>query len=248
MWWVATCRGTSTHEAKRWVRDQTGIDGTNLGMLVKFFEEVYRGEEKPPPIPVYSDSVLDPWRLIHPYLTEMRKIPVKTLIQYRVGFNPDNDRVVIPHFWRGKLVGWVTRRIANDHSLRYQYTPNFPKKQTIYNYVRDESPVVVEGQMDVLRHAHQCHMEATFGASVSKEQIRLLGAHPRVYLFFDNDEAGYQVTQYLGGALSSYTDVRVIVNPYAADSADMDDGVFDDVLHRIVPFSSWKPPEKLLPY
>lgn len=250
MWWVATCRGTGGTEAKRWIREHTGVDGTSLAALVQFFDEVYSPKDnREPPIPTYSDSVLDPWRLIHPYLTEIRKIPVKTLIQFRVGFNPDNDRVVIPHFWKGKLVGWVTRRIANDHSLRYQYTPSFPKKQTIYNYQEREAPVIVESQMSVLRQYEEHHaIEATFGASVSKEQIRLLGCHPRVYLFFDNDEAGYQATKFLGEALSIYTDVRVVCNPYEADAGDLDPKDFRAVIADSLPFSIWKRPTSLVPY
>ncbi len=247
MWWIGSCRNTSGSEAKRWLREHTGLDGASFGALVKFFEEIYSPAAKPQPIPVYSESVLEPWKWVHPYLTEVRKIPVETIIKFQVGFDKDTNRVVIPHFWKGKLVGWVTRRLTNDQSLRYMYTPSFPKKETIYNYSRDDSPIVVEGQMDVLRHAHCFHLEATFGASVSDKQVRLLGAHPRVYLFFDNDEAGYNITKKLGQQLSAYTNVLVVENPFAADAGDMDDVIFDEVIHKTIPFSSWHPPDTLVP-
>lgn len=265
LWFIGTCRGTSATEASSWLATETGTDGSvqELGALMEFFDSLY-GKSAPvaPPMPKLDRGVLDPWLAIHPYMTEVRRIPVDNLKQFLVGYGTirmkigddewvNSERIIIPHFWDGDLVGWQTRRLMKgDGTSRWKSSADFPKDTTIYNYAERKSALVVESPMNVLRHAHHLrHMEATFGASVTHRQIRLLSRHPEVTLWYDNDEAGWVATERSGEELEPYCRVRVVDNPYAADAADLPDDLAAELVANSIPYSLWKrpDPEALLP-
>ena len=287
LWFIAQCRGEeSTKDARRWLAKTVGLDGNvlDLSELMKFIDAVYDQKPGRGPIPTYSQRMLAPWALIHPYLTDPkdqggRGIPEKNVInmqvgyaeKYRIGKNHDgsdrtSERITLPHFWRGDLVGWQTRRLGADGTPKYLSSPDFPKDQTIYNYdTTPEIVTVVESVLSVVPHSHALNMEATFGASVTETQMKLLAKHPQIVLFMDNDEAGwkavegYDVTKPKSGALikhvpgmgeilgrSSY--VRVVENPYAADPGDMETDDVIRLIYSAVPFSIWRRPTSLLCY
>lgn len=251
LWWVATCRGITSHEARGWLESASGRGGTNLSALLRYLDALYHPTKDLPDeaIPVYSEKVLEPWAYHHPYMTEVRGIPMSTLRHFKIGWDPERDRIVIPHFWQGKLVGWSTRRLANDGTPKYRHSPQFPKKTTIFNYGARRAAVVVESPLSVLARFHDCPvMEATFGAIVPPGQLRLLSKHPQVVLFFDNDEAGWKATLDVGSYLMNHTDVRVIQNPWSADPADLSSEDFGKVMSDLVPFGVWSPPLDLEPY
>jgi hypothetical protein len=288
LWFIAQCRGESTTEAKRWLATATGTDGNvmELDALMKYLDAVYDTKRVKATIPTYSTRMLEPWNLIHPYLTDPkdaygRGIPEQNVIQMRVGYAEDyrvgkradgswvtSERIVIPHFWKGDLVGWQTRRLdARDGTPKYLSSPDFPKDHTIYNYQpRNERAVVVESMLSVVPHVHALpEMESTFGAGVTDDQTRLLAKHPTLVLFMDNDQAGWKAvegydtywpnsnrvrehTPGLGEILSRSCNVLVVDNPYAADPGDMST---EDVLALVdaaIPFSVWKRPTRLLCY
>jgi hypothetical protein len=266
LWFIAECRGTSATEASGWLASETGTDGTvqDLSALMEFFDSLYgKTAEVLPPIPKLDPSVLEPWLLIHPYMTEHRLIPVDNLKQFRVGYGTfrvkigedrwvDSERIVIPHFWKGDLTGWQSRRLyKSDGTSRWKNSADFPKDITIYNYVERRASIVVESPMNVLRHAHHLTtMESTFGAAVTDRQVRLLSRHPEVVLWFDNDLAGWDATEAVGEALEPYCKVRVVDSPYAADAADMPDQLAAELVGTSIPFSLWNrpgDPEALIP-
>lgn len=261
LWFIGLCRDTSGTEARKWLEDQTGTgaDEQSLSSLLQFFDAVYEKQRHAdPPMPRMDDKVLDPWLAIHPYMTEVRRIPEQTLMDFRVGYGVlrtrvgadafvDSQRIVIPHFWRGTLVGWQTRRlVSSDGTPKYLSSPDFPKDRTLYNYdQRATTCVVVESPLSVLSKAHLGSVEATFGASVTDKQVRLLSIHRRVTLFMDNDEAGWNATRRLGEALEAYSSVWVAPNPYAADPADLDDETYASLVEDAVPYALWSPPTRL---
>lgn len=255
LWFIGICRGTTSTDARKWLGSKTGTDGTvqELADLLRFFDALYEEQEEQP-IPRMDISVLNPWLAIHPWLTEIRKIPAETLMRFYVGYNPDAERIVIPHFWKGNLVGWQSRKIAKDtKGPKYISSPDFPKARTLYNYMENDRPhreaIVVESPMSVLSKFHVArNMVATFGATLAEEQLRLLQRHGRVTLFFDNDEAGWGATEVAAAALASYSDVWVATNPYAADAADFDDRAFITALTNGVPYSVWRRPGTLEPW
>ena len=266
LWFVGICRGVGTAEARRWLAAETGNgpDEQPLTSLLDFFDAVYaQKQDTPAPIPNMDLRVLDPYRQIHPYMTEVRGCPMETLIEHNVGYGefrinlgtPEqpnwvtSPRVVLPHIWRDKLVGWQTRRLLNDGTPKYLNTPDFPKDTTIYDYdPKRRTAVVVESVLSILRHSSRHHMVATFGASVTDRQMRFLSQYERVILWMDNDNAGWRATGEIAEHLESYMPVFVVPSPWAADPGDMDDETVDALLAEAVPYSIWTPPMELQPW
>jgi Toprim-like/DNA primase catalytic core, N-terminal domain len=253
LWFVSSCRGTTAEATRSWLLEKATVAIDDIPAFLAYLDSVYSPERaEVEPIPRYSPRVLDPWRYLHPYMYEVRGIPMENLRRFDIGYGDieitptfHSERIIIPHYWKGELVGWQSRRIANDGSAKYLNTEGFPKDRTIYNYDPSQPAMVAEGVMSVLAHPDDPHMEATFSAEVTQKQIRLLAEHPKVTLFFDNDTAGWKATQKVGEALLAYTEVEVVDNPYDADPADL--GPDCSRMPR-VSFALWKPPARLLPY
>lgn len=268
LWFIATCRGEDTQAARSWLEDQTGSgpDEQSLASLMSFFDSVYSAKEnsRPAPIPKMHEGVLAPWLKIHPWLTEDRGINPEVLMRHKVGYAEtyrtrigetddtppkpifiESPRIVIPHFWKGNLVGWQTRRLLKDGTPKYVSSPDFPKDQTLWAYdQRMKSVEVVESPMSVLVCGDDgVHMEATFGAKVTDRQVSLLSNHPRVVLWMDNDEAGWKATVRLGEALEAYSDVWVVNNPWNADPGDLTAAERARLRADPVPFGLWHPPK-----
>lgn len=271
LWFIATCRGESTDAARAWLEDQTGsgADEQSLSSLLQFFDAVYGEKEsrRPPPLPKMNPKVLEPWLAIHPYMTEDRGISEEALMRHKVGFAPsyrckigetkdsppkpiyvESPRIVIPHFWKGDLVGWQTRRLVNDGTAKYLSSPDFPKDTTIYNYdAKAKSAVVIESPMSALAAADDPqHYEATFGAKITDRQIRLLTMHPRLILWMDNDEAGWKATSHVAEQAQAYCDVWVVDNPWDEDAGGLSAAERQRLLtDALVPFALWAPPKAL---
>lgn len=264
LWFIGLCRDESGERARKWLEDQTGTgaDEQSLSSLLEFFDAVYEGQHRhvDPPMPRMDEKVLQPWLAIHPYMTEDRGIPEDTLMDFRVGYGVlrvratdntfvDSHRIVVPHFWKGTLVGWQTRRLVKeDGTPKYLSSPDFPKDRTIFNFdPQAKTAVVVESPMSVLSKAHlDPAIEGTFGAKVTDRQVRLLSIHRKVVLFMDNDEAGWNATRRLGEALEAYSAVFVAENPYAADPADLDDETYASLVADATPYALWNPPRTLI--
>lgn len=102
---------------------------------------------------------------------------------------------------------------------RYKFPENFPRNQVIYGLAEalegtEGRPlIVVEGPFKVY-HLFQAgfpNTVATFGASVSDEQIAILSATGRpLILMFDGDEAGQTGMRSAAERLISRASVRVI--------------------------------------
>lgn len=273
LWFIASCRpGSSATDARKWLMDSQGIGegAMSLHDLLAYFDALYKDKrERYEPIPKYSAKILDQWDWRHPYMTEVRGVPETTLDKFRVGYAAQyqvsrdpvvySERITIPHFWQGDLVGWQTRRLGADGTQKYLSSPNFPREQTIYNYDPTAPTTVwVESPASVLRHEHHQHMEATFGASVTERQVQLLQKHPRLVLWPDNDEAGWNAlddlvdnkgnVQRLGliNALSPHTKLYVVDSPWAADAADLPDHMVDELIANAVPWPVWSRPKVTL--
>ena len=254
IWLIGACRHGDTAAARKWLVERTGINREqDLDVLLTYFDAMWnQAENRPPPIPHMNPSILDPWMLIHPYLTDPREeggrgIPEETVCHFKAGWDSVANRIVIPHFWKGDLVGWQTRRLSDDGSEKYKNTSEFPKDRTIYNYdPKQREIIVVESAMSVLSKYHLTpNIVATFGSEVNEAQIRYLNRFDRVTLWFDNDKAGWKTTNNVAEALTSYCPVYVVDSPYAADPADLDDETYMRLLATAVPYSLWSQPTEL---
>lgn len=239
LWWISTMLGDENgYLARDALARVTGLRGdTSAEDLMAFLDQLFAGEDDAPTIQTmarYEPSVLDKWKGIHPYLTEFRGIPEQNVIDSRVGHGiidvrindstfVRSNRIIIPHFWRGDLVGWQSRRMSDDGTPKYVNTPAFPREHTLYNYdASQKSVVVVEAPLSCVAQRHNIHLESTFGAAVTLKQMDLLAQHDQVILWMDNDGAGWQATEklceYLGARVPR---LFVVDSPYAADPADL---------------------------
>lgn len=245
-WFIGACRGTNDAQTREWVQSKAGDQG--IGTLMTYLDSVYNSDTRPPPdvIPRMDPRILSVWAYRHPYLQEIRGVPMANCERFQVGWDPKSDRIVLPHFWQGDLVGWQTRRLASDGTAKYISSVDMPKRSTVFNYQPGSEVVVVEAPMTVVAREHLHHMEATFGALVTEKQVLRLGFHSRIILFFDNDEAGWKATERVGGALWQATDVLVADNRFAADPADMHPATLRAAIEGAVEFGLWSRPKTVV--
>lgn len=288
LWFIATHRNSSATEARDWLAKETGTDGQimELSSLLRYVDALYGPKMTREPMPSYSAQFLDPWMLLHPWVTDPPDydpqgrniggwgVPEETAIERMIGYAeeypmgtkdhpaPPSERIVIPHFWKDRLVGWQTRRVCNDGTPKYKSSPSFPKDTTLYGYDPDHHKVavVVESPKSSLRHSHHVHMIATFGANITESQIRLLGRYEKVIFWLDNDPAGWDACSDLKDnrgkitrlsvleATSQMTQAWAVSSPYSADPAEIEDDDVEALVEEAVPWVIWRPPTSLLCY
>lgn len=265
LWFIGTCRGGEDAEGVRdWLSGATGTGGhvMELGRLLEILDAIAAPSAPPPPIPSFAPQMIESWTrwpIHHPYMTDPapdgRGCAPETLTEFRVGYAdeyfmgrdvPTQERIVIPLFWKGDLVGWQARRLAPWDEPKYKNSPDFPRDRVIYNHHGFLSAVVVESPLSVLRHYHHMpNMCSTLGAEVTEVQQRLLHRYSKIILWYDNDEAGWGSTEALGEALLPFCDVWAVENPWKADPADLPDSTVEELIGQAVPFVVWERPKSL---
>lgn len=281
IWLIRVIRDGSYADAKRWVSDLSGVEGGeyDLASMLHLLEALYAEPDKArTPVPTFSPRALEPWAFIHPWLTDPveefgRGIPEENVVRMQVGYaeeypmgldvhgdlRPPSERIVVPHFWRGKLVGWQSRRLVNDGTPKWLSTPDMPKDTSLYGPPETmalDEVLVVESPMTVLRHVHHLPILATFGADVTDYQVRLLSEFEKVTVWMDNDDAGWRST--LGyvddtgtdhpgliDRLARRTNVWAVDSDWSVDGADMDDQTAADLYAGAVPAVLWEQPSAL---
>jgi DNA primase len=272
LWFIATVRKCTTAEAFKWLEDNGGFNPDTmeserlLDLLAAFYQPKVA---LPETIPAYSPRAIEEWvQYVHPYMTdgaeelvelgiEPRRIPEENLRRLRVGWDPDDDRIILPHFWKDVLVGWQARRIWPWQGVKYRSTPDFPKHLTLYNYdprKRYSTLLVVESPMSVVSKIHLfdgpldgIQMVATFGMEMPDKQVGLITRADHVIYWMDSDEGGWKAmegSKNLPGLLdrtSPHTRVSVVDSPYDADPADHTDDDFVDLVRSPLPHVLWKP-------
>lgn len=199
-------------------------------------KKVLFDEEQVKTIPHYSDRLIKPWEgMLHPYLTEIRGLPTSILDEYRVGWSEQENRIIMPHFFNGRLVGWQRRSIpkgsywpatAEDYDQKYKNSPNFPKVETLFNYDKavqfPDEVITTEGAMRVYNAEsfpdRPLNVVSHFSAKVSKQQADLLAGFNNVYIWNDDDYAGYSGAYWALYRLYKRTNVYLITG---GDLADM---------------------------
>ncbi|QDF18634.1 DNA primase [Gordonia phage Pupper] len=209
----------------RLIKEMTGSSTHTYGL--------YTGGNRPS---VYSDKVLRPWAFVHPYIVE-RGIDVETCRDWQIGWDEGENRITIPHFWNGDLVGWQKRVIPSrpgewpgtkETYPKYRSSSGFPKSFTLYGYDRAkgaDTVVVVESPMSVLKAASlglQTPVVATFGAKIGAAQIDLLRSFDQVIIWMDGDDAGEVGERKLRRELTGRT-LRVVDPEPGRDLGDYTD-------------------------
>lgn len=246
------------------------MEGTRV---IEILEAIFnQQQDRPEPMNLYPDSTLDPWThpWIHPYLTDhdrvgrikCRGIPEENCRRFRVGYaekypmgfevddetgektaRPPEERIVIPVFWGGRLVGWQARALDPASPVKYKSSPQFPRDRVLYGWEPDRDIVLVESPMSVLRHCHHQPMVASFGKQLTDAQIRVLQRAQSITLWFDPDSAGWKGTQRAIDELRAYLPIRVVDWRYRdTDPADLPDDVVDERVASAMPWPLWRRP------
>ncbi len=195
-------------------------------------------------LPSYAESVLSPWMVSHPYMREVRGISQDAHEALCLGFDPGINRVVFPHFFGGRLVGWQTRAIppspdwpgTRNPQPKYKNTPGFPKAETLYAYdLADKAKpvVVVESPMSVAKAVSLGinNVVATFGAKVTDHQLDILKDFPAVTVWFDADFAGRAGERRIVTELYRHTSVAAVIPEVNRDLGDYTEP--DEVKHTL---------------
>lgn len=127
-------------------------------------------------------------------------------------------RVVIPgHLDDGKICGVIGRTVENAEP-KYKYTASYPKSTSLFNLHRakkhgDAGLILVEGALDVMR-IHQfgfSNVVGIYGATVHEQQAELVLQYTdKVYLMFDNDEAGRKAMESGIDAFKDKVDLNIV--------------------------------------
>jgi hypothetical protein len=265
LWLICRVRGCTSQEAREWLAKETGTGGNvmSLKALLEYYDAIYT--YKPgslPPIPTFDPVVLEPWLdIVHPWLTTGvedlditgRGIPEQNVRDLRIGWNSQTNEIVIPHFWKGELVGWQKRALSYGTS-KYESTGDFPKEQTLYDYdAKRGKAILCESPLSVAKHRHALPFEATFGADVTDRQIRLMASHyEKCVLWMDNDLAGWRALEGTKDSpgiidrLSPYCPVWIVPSPFWGGPDDVETVVAEHLVEMAVPAAAWQRPRGVL--
>jgi len=143
--------------------------------------------------------------------------------------------IVIPHRFKGQLTGWQARLLGPTDGPRHDNSSDLPKRWTLYGYDQAQGHqgivFVVESPMTVARLRSAGYLAlATFGATLSPYQIKLLRRFPKLALAFDNDSAGRLAEKRVAHALDQYCTLW-ITPPVPGEKADLGDLLDDGQLN-----------------
>lgn len=129
-----------------------------------------------------------------------RGITKDSAINFKLGYSETQDMVTVPvHSPDGYYLGFVGRSIEGK---RFKNSTDLPKSKTLFNLWRNkrvDKIFVVESSFDaIIIEQAGGHAVATLGATVSKEQRKLLKQYfNQVIALGDNDDAGRNMSNKL---------------------------------------------------
>jgi DNA primase len=243
IWLVQNCMNVTKEEAIAVLKNEVAeLKVVSVEDFIKRLEGVFdNSPQDRTEIPVYSDNLLKRWEGPCEYLTvrgvsEAVQRAMRTGVERgrtEISKSPEGDvnvtldRVVLPHFMKGKLVGWVARKIQDVPGVpKYRNSKGFPRGAWLYNLDNAKAfdeVYVVESPMSVLvlKSRGIDNVVATFGAKVDAQQIGLLRNFSKVTIFMDGDLPGRNATCSLVEQLKLYTKIAVIETPDDEDPATL---------------------------
>lgn len=118
-------------------------------------------------------------------------------------------RIIIPIYFKGRLVSYQGRDITGRAKLRYKNCITIQEvvhlKDIVYGFdnVPGKTVVICEGVTDVWRLGPGA--VATFGVGFTAKQVKLLGeSFNKRVIFFDQDDGGQQQSRKLAAKLAMY--------------------------------------------
>lgn len=245
-------------EAIRWLLQFSDFENQDDEQFMK--KILHALDRKPPPreprhpvMPRFSLRTIEGWVDGETDFYEKRFISEDARAQLKLGYDPAHPyggfvgpAAIIPHFFRGKLVGYQRRWLTDDRPDwigKYVMTDDFPKRSTLYNYdiaiQNKHVPIfVVESPLTVARLLSAGYMAvSTFGASSNALQLKLLTSFENLVLAFDNDEAGRNAAERIYYELESYCNIDWIPPPDQAksDLGDAPDWELEVLMKQVEP-------------
>lgn len=248
---VAEIKGLSYEEAKAWIEDELYSNEAEESFQQRMLERLNQQDTSDEEIVETYEFSLDNFEEEYIKWLEDEGISEATVKEFNICLDPDLPGVVFPHYWHGKLVGWQKRDLNppdKRQGPKYKNTPKFPKRNTLFNYdyVRQhfDDVIVLESPKTVCvmhsRGIENC--VATFGAEVNYEQMEALWSFQRVYLWFDNDDAGAGAYESAAKSLQNHCEVWAIPPATVAkgDPADISLEECRALMEKATPYLRYK--------
>lgn len=151
------------------------------------------------------------------------------------------NSIIIPIYFNGKLVNFISRTWDKNAHKRYENCPNELSlvniKKVVYNYDRvynKKQVIVTEGCFDAIKVGLDRSV-AVCGTEVSQEQKNLLVTlkADELIIMFDNDphlKTTSKKAQDLVDYLSPFVKIKVIKLPHGKDPGDMERDEIDNLI------------------
>lgn len=252
---VVNVKDLDIEQATDWLFQFTGAKQESSEAFLGRIHKTMNPEQKTTTLPYYNERTLDKWATDdHPWLAE-RGIPGEVAEIFRVGYNPKakkyapkqngvaidepfvGEAMVLPHFWKNKLMGWQHRWLTDDRPKwcqKYTNTPDLPRAETLFGFdiavkvcaKTGQAPVIVESVPTAMFLTGLGYPSiATFGATIKDAQLRHLRAFQNgVILSPDNDKVSDESYWAAARKLRKYVPVQWLDPPdYFAPKQDLGD-------------------------
>ena len=187
-------------------------------------EMVRDGYEPPKPkTPLQMD--ISRWRESKSEYWHIRGFSDATIGKWQLGYDEQANRVVVPIYEGGVLMGWSKRAVDDVTQPKWSHLPGMEKSRMLFgvdNFAGD-SAIVVEAPLSVimLDQYDVSNAVATFGCKMSDEQARMIRSrYNSVLIWYDPDEPGQEGMRSAVDKLEDFVDVYV-VPPTRDDPAGM---------------------------
>jgi|2_EtaG_2_1085320.scaffolds.fasta_scaffold00387_20 hypothetical protein len=168
-------------------------DGTEVKHVKREKKEVGMEVELPPDCTRPSNMLASERRIYTKYLTSrgfnIAQLSTNWNIHLGGVTGAYKFRIVIPVYYKHKIVSYVARDVTGEQDPKYLNMPNVNLKDYLYGYDScvGDSVVVVEGITDVWRLGMGVAV-ATLGTQTTLAQISLLRKFKKVIILFDRGE------------------------------------------------------------
>lgn len=246
--WVMVVKDMNAEEATAWLYQFTD-SGTRTAEA--FEAEINtlleKKVEEKKSVPFFANGALDKFQNPDLEWLTQRHISQDVADFFKVKYDPKHTRhgyegpaIILPHWWKDRLVGWQERWLDKDRPAKigkYTNTVDFPRESTLWGFdfaaKQTKFVYVVESVPTALFLISEGHPAvATFGGSLTEQQLKLLRTLQKVVLAPDNDTVGETWLKEPLEYLQRYT--FVLAAPFVKGSgADLGDLVPEELDYHL---------------
>lgn len=177
-------------------------------------EMVKKGYEPPKQLtPLQMD--ISSWKNAKHDYWRYRGFTEETIGKWQLGYDAQENRVVVPIYVGGELVGWSKRAVNDVDQPKWRHSADLDKSHILFgqdNFTGD-SAIVVEAPLSVimLDQYGVSNAVATFGCKMSDAQAKLLrNSYNSVMIWYDPDVPGQNGMREAVDKLEDFVDVYVV--------------------------------------